>query len=642
MNNKILFCTLVVSAGKIEALLKSEGLNIEVCQGQEKLAIIMDQQTFDMIILDGSKPETLYPAAAQVRAHKNHNECPILFMALRKIRFDAPFEGFENAPIQFVLKPYLPEDFLNRVKLLLKVANQRKALIKAMGIIETQKSNVQAILHNMRQGIFTIDRSLTIQPEYSDFIASILDTKQIAGKHINEIFLARLDISSDALSQILHALSISFGEGLLEWEVNEHLLPFDITTTCHDPKELEVEWSPIEKDNKIDKVMVTVRVVTELKALERASRKKDREIKVLTEIVSTPPQRIASFVENSRDLLGLIHRTLTSSSSKSLASIIDKVLGGLHTIKGNSRVCGFSMIADKVHETEDFFIKLARRDTKRDLEYENLILKDMSDLVELYNDVYSSKVSSASRGEGKSKSWQISECHQLLSKVQSAIPDDLAPIMNRLKIITDTSNWESIDDILSGVTQATSLLATQLGKPNPQITIKNKYIRLTQEDGHILEDVFTHLMRNSMDHGLEEASERKLAKKGTEGEIKIDFKLDDQQETLNFIYEDDGRGLDLNRLREVLDTKEADTYQTDIELADTIFEAGVSTSKTVTDISGRGVGMNVIKTFLQQRGGDITLEFTEAKTDQPCRPIRFIGYLPVDVDYETVQAKKAA
>ena len=138
----------------------------------------------------------------------------------------------------------------------------------------------------------------------------------------------------------------------------------------------------------------------------------------------------------------------------------------------------------------------------------------------------------------------------------------------------------------------------------------------TEVDRQVLElikDPLTHMVRNSGDHGLETPSERRAAGKPETGHI-----------TLNAYHEgghilidisDDGRGLSVDRIRAKaiahgLATEAELAGMADIEIQRFIFRAGFSTAATVTAISGRGVGMDVVKTNIERIGGSIDLKST--------------------------------
>jgi two-component system chemotaxis sensor kinase CheA len=135
----------------------------------------------------------------------------------------------------------------------------------------------------------------------------------------------------------------------------------------------------------------------------------------------------------------------------------------------------------------------------------------------------------------------------------------------------------------------------------------------TELDRHVLElikDPLTHMVRNSADHGLESPAERRAAGKPEQGRIRLNA----FHEGGHIVIEvgDDGRGLHVERIRNKIVgnglAAEADLAgMTDRQIQAFIFRAGFSTAAAVTAVSGRGVGMDVVKTNIEKIGGTVEL-----------------------------------
>ncbi len=133
-----------------------------------------------------------------------------------------------------------------------------------------------------------------------------------------------------------------------------------------------------------------------------------------------------------------------------------------------------------------------------------------------------------------------------------------------------------------------------------------------------------HLLRNAVTHGIEAPAVRAAAGKPETGEIRLDVRQEGQEVTLTL--SDDGAGLNLERIRQkalahgLLRAGEAPGERA---LADLIFLPGFTTAETVTEVSGRGVGMDVVKNEVSGLGGRIEL------TSTPGRGTRFLVRLPL-------------
>ena len=148
----------------------------------------------------------------------------------------------------------------------------------------------------------------------------------------------------------------------------------------------------------------------------------------------------------------------------------------------------------------------------------------------------------------------------------------------------------------------------------------DKQIRLvlegeeTEADKNVVEDLadpLIHLVRNSLDHGLESAQEREAAGKPAEGTLVLRAIPHDDQVVIEVV--DDGRGIDPEAIKRkayekgIIDEHRLDTI-TDQEALQLIFAPGFSTADTVSDLSGRGVGMDVVRSVVVQAGGTVNVE----------------------------------
>lgn len=139
-----------------------------------------------------------------------------------------------------------------------------------------------------------------------------------------------------------------------------------------------------------------------------------------------------------------------------------------------------------------------------------------------------------------------------------------------------------------------------------------------------LRSALRHLVRNACDHGLETREERKAAGKPAQGRITVAARLVGEQ--VQVIVEDDGRGLDLQALRQHAERRgSAETSGDDASLMRQIFQPGVSTSTVITEISGRGVGLDAVRSTIEALRGDISV------TSTPGAGARFSIRLPLTV-----------
>jgi two-component system chemotaxis sensor kinase CheA len=126
-----------------------------------------------------------------------------------------------------------------------------------------------------------------------------------------------------------------------------------------------------------------------------------------------------------------------------------------------------------------------------------------------------------------------------------------------------------------------------------------------------ISDPLMHILRNAVDHGIEPPEKRERAGKDREGTIEL--RASRERDHVTVTVEDDGRGLDVDELRRkaaekgVRSEAELDSME-DSEVYDLVFHPGFSTADEVTDVSGRGVGMDVVHSTVKQLDGSVNVE----------------------------------
>ena len=139
-----------------------------------------------------------------------------------------------------------------------------------------------------------------------------------------------------------------------------------------------------------------------------------------------------------------------------------------------------------------------------------------------------------------------------------------------------------------------------------------------------LADPLTHMIRNSIDHGLESPEDRLAAGKPAEGSIQLS--AEHRGGRIMILIQDDGRGIDRQRvLAKAVDQElvAADAKLGDEEVDNLIFAPGFSTASAVTDVSGRGVGMDVVRRNIMNLGGKVSVQ------SEPGQGTTFVLTLPL-------------
>ncbi|MGH8029509.1 MAG: hybrid sensor histidine kinase/response regulator [Arenimonas sp.] len=153
-------------------------------------------------------------------------------------------------------------------------------------------------------------------------------------------------------------------------------------------------------------------------------------------------------------------------------------------------------------------------------------------------------------------------------------------------------------------------LARRLGRKG-HVVLRGEQLAVDRDVLERLDAPLTHLLRNAIDHGIEAPAQRRAAGKPEEGSITLTAAY--RSGMLAIEVADDGSGVDFERVRERLRVErglgeaEATALDTDL-LADALFAAGFSTREDVSEISGRGVGLDVVRQMLKQLDGSVRLD----------------------------------
>ena len=148
-----------------------------------------------------------------------------------------------------------------------------------------------------------------------------------------------------------------------------------------------------------------------------------------------------------------------------------------------------------------------------------------------------------------------------------------------------------------------------------------KEIELTMQGGDIeidrrilqeMKDPLIHLVRNSIDHGIENKETRRLKKKPEKGSLRIAVSQKDSSK-VEIIIADDGAGIDIEKLkataiRQGIITKEQAEVLNREEAINLMFESGISTSHIITTVSGRGLGLPIVREKVERLGGTISID----------------------------------
>ena len=212
--------------------------------------------------------------------------------------------------------------------------------------------------------------------------------------------------------------------------------------------------------------------------------------------------------------------------------------------------------------------------------------------------------------------------NQLMQAISSAALHQIEVAGQRIDLVTSElqetimlTRMQTVGNIFNKFPRVVRDLARNLGK-EIDLQLEGNEVELDKTIIEGLGDPLTHLVRNSADHGIEMPDARVAAGKPAMGTIVLKAYHEAGQVIIEIV--DDGAGLNTDKIVEKalsrgLITPDQAKSMSDKEKANLIFLPGLSTAEQVTDVSGRGVGMDVVKSNLDQLGGQVDIETARGK-----------------------------
>ena len=340
-----------------------------------------------------------------------------------------------------------------------------------------------------------------------------------------------------------------------------------------------------------------------------------------------------------------------SASNNEMIRISGGLIEHMINLSGESAInraridMGMSSLTNSIEDMGITVQRLADQLRRMEIELEAQILSQIDDeLIEnedfdpLEMDQYSS-LNQLSKSLTESASDLVDINHTLLEKTRDS---------ESLLLQLSRTQTELQDGLMHSRMVPFTRLTPRLERVVRQTANElNKSVELTiinaddEMDRTILERITSpleHMLRNAVDHGIENTSTRLKAGKERSGRITLEVQREGSEIVIQLV--DDGRGIDVDAVRNkaisqgLIDAD--DNSLTDLDIMQYIFNAGLSTSKQVTQISGRGVGMDVVISEIRQLGGAVSV------TSELGKGSRFTMRLPLTVAVSDALVVRAA
>ena len=462
-----------------------------------------------------------------------------------------------------------------------KLARAFRAMASAIKVrearINARNRDVRLVLDNVGQGFVTLDIDGVMSEERS----RVIDTWFGPAAGTMTFW--------DYLGQVDAGLCAAFEVG---WSaVREDIMPLELCleqlpSQAHkDGKTFELAYRPIMEGDKLDKTVVVITDVTARLARERAERGQREMMSLFRHARSDRAALDQFFVEVS----GLVDAIVGWREGD--LSVLRR---HIHTVKGNCALFGIESVSELCHDLETW-INDAREalspSSKESLRSQWANVTRMRD--QLGDGGTSGTMVEIDRGEYAAFVAEL-RAHAPARLIERMLTWPFEPVAQRLILL---------DKQVCG-------LAERLGKAPVDVIREPTDLRLPPGQWVSFWSAFAHVVRNTVDHGVETADERAAAGKSARARVELSVKRD--RAGVVVMIADDGRGIDWEtvaaRARE-----RGLPHGTRTELEAALLTGGISTRSDVTMTSGRGVGLRAIRDVVVDLGGHIEIQTAPGK-----------------------------
>lgn len=456
--------------------------------------------------------------------------------------------------------------------------------------VDLARRETTEILNNVREGLFLVDSELTIGGQYSKSAEGIFNTSDFSGESFRSLLkkLVSEKVMETAEEYILLLLNPQVKESLVG-----SLNPLnDVEVSFYNKKgtnlkHLSFRFNRTIFDGEVKHILVTVLDITELvhlrKEIDALHEQEDDSllsISSLQKILSIDKDDFKLFVGSTVKSLNEINDILKSPNTDQ-HGYLEKIVKSyrvMHKIKGEAGAIGFSNVVKEAHDFEDQLSVLKEKEVLSGEDFLSLTLK-LKSLFSILSD---------------------------LDSIVCLLSDQLQPgLVKKSKDVKGSFNQEHIQKLAQRI-------ASEQGK---KISLAWWNIQLfdhfNEKQKKVVQDCLLQLIRNAVVHGVELPEQRIFSGKSEAGNINVTVIA--EEAGLRISVRDDGKGIDLSRVKEVaLKNKLYTAEQLDKmdapNLLGIIFEQGFSTRDETDEHAGRGVGMDVVKNSIQNLHGRIRVD----------------------------------
>jgi signal transduction histidine kinase len=526
-----------------------------------------------------------------------------------KIEFELPVDKPGTKPLLFVWEA-------SRVDVIR--AGQPFTYFRILGhdISELRKKerHLAEIYSSLPLGLMTVDYNGCIDALLSEQSALLLGQGDLIGRELKQVLFApNWARMPENEKRGVNALLGSFGKDLNYFEVMRSAFPTQVFIPREDldtgGKYLGLLFQPLARAGKVERLFVSVedrtRATLANRERERVKQAEEESIKRILE-VKRCPEKIAPLVYKELETF------YSRLSQDFMARDLRAVKNSLHSLKGVVRLVGFEQLGGAVHQLETDLGEGSKAENFDLSSHESTLAKISADMQE-YRRLMSA-VLEVGGDKNRASSDEMARTLQKLFQKFNTFRQGTPGLTNSVAV--ERVDWaiRSTGRVpLRDVREITASVIANAAKET-QKKVKLRWeagdILIDQDTREILIEALTHLGTNALAHGIETPEARKAEGKPEEGVVRVTVSGDDA--SINVVFKDDGRGIDPHVVkmtalkRGVLTPSELSDMNGE-RVIQLILSPGFSTASAVTQLSGRGVGLDAVASAIRRMGGEISV-----------------------------------
>ena len=507
---------------------------------------------------------------------------------------------------------------------------------KLEDLVLEKTRDIRSILNSIEQGIVTITTAQgNIGEESSRFFQQLFpEYKTELNQDIIDLCFSKMEFSKDQLNQIRARINSIVKEPDFAFIANSAELPRQGYRTLGNKRQnFELDWNAIlnEESETVEKILLTVRDVTSLAELKEASQRQELELVMITEIIGVSSIKFAQFLRDSSNLILDSESCLTRFNDTGEG--MNCLYRNIHTLKGVARGFRLNFLTEAIHNLEEH-IKAQQQGQVSDLSDIENHLRHLKHLLGEYRDLNNNKLGRLQSINDELIAVPRDELVKGLKLLESINPKPL-PQRDQLNLQAFQNQmigmaYLSFREVIEDQIDSMESIAAELGKDSPMIVIDDNDIHFSHSSRDLLNKIYTHLIRNALDHGIESRDERLALGKIPRGCLFFYIQLEDDRIIIDM--HDDGRGLDHgNIIRKaqsagILKTEDPLSSQ---QVADLLLLPGFSTTQNISNISGRGIGLDAVEAFAKNAGGSLNIKVVPSRHHSP--RLHFVLEIPLSL-----------